>query len=63
MRQAMVPVEHAVDAAFKYLVAAAELLCLIWHIVWRFDQSQFPLTSAHERGPEPTPNWMLLVRC
>jgi hypothetical protein len=44
----MVPVVNAVDAAFQYFVAAAKLLRVLWHILLRFDQTQFPLTSAHD---------------
>ena|SRR5438270_10089635 len=63
MRQPVVPVIHAVNAAFHNFVAAAELLRCLCHIVVRFDQTQFPLTSAHEMGPEPTADWMLLSDC
>ena len=63
MRQPVVPVIHAINAAFHNFVAAAELLRFLCHIVVRFDQTQFPLTSTHEMGPEPTADWMLLSDC
>lgn len=63
MRQAMVPVEHPVDAAFQYFVTAAELLRFLWHIVLRFNQTQFPLTGAHKKGTRTNADWMLLVSC
>src|SRR5438270_13471283 len=62
MRQPVVPVIHAVNAAFQYFVTATELLRFLCRIV-RCNQTQFPLTSAHEVGPEPTADWMLLIDC
>src|SRR5438270_7396831 len=62
MRQPVVPVIHAVNAAFQYFVTATELLRFLCRIV-RCNQTQFPLTSAHEVGPKPTADWMLLIDC
>ncbi|SRR5579871_2870734 len=47
MRQPMVPVIDAVNAAFQYFVTAAELLCVLQYIFLRFKQTQFPLTVPH----------------
>jgi hypothetical protein len=46
VRQTVISVVNAVDPAFQYFVTAAELLRFLWHILLRFDQTQFPL--AHE---------------
>ncbi len=58
MRQPVVPVIHAVDAAFQYFFAATELLAVVQHSLLRFNQTQFPLTVPHCMGPEPTADWM-----
>jgi hypothetical protein len=50
MRQPVVTVIHAVNAAFQYFVAATELLRVLQHVL-RFDQTQFPLTVPHEWDP------------
>jgi hypothetical protein len=51
MRQPMVPVIDAVNAAFPYLVTATELLCVLQYIFLRFEQTQFPLTVPHCGDP------------
>ena len=63
MCQPVVPVIHAVNTAFQYFIAAAKLLRALRHAGLRFDQAQFPFAIAHERGPEPTGDWMLQMRC
>jgi len=47
MRQPVVPVVHAINAAFQYFVTATELLRVLQHIL-RFDQTQFPFTIPHD---------------
>ena len=51
MRQPVVPVVHAVNAALQYFFAATELLAVVQHGLLRFDQTQFPLTVPHEWDP------------
>jgi hypothetical protein len=59
----VVPVIHAVNAALHNFAAAAKLLRFLCHIVLRCNQTQFPLTSAHERDPIQPPDWMLQIDC
>jgi hypothetical protein len=63
MRQPVIPVIHAVNAAFHNFVAATKLLRFLCHIVLRCNQTHFPLTSAHEPDPSQPPDWMLLIDC
>ena len=47
MRQPVVSVIDAVNAAFQYFVTATELLCVLQYIFLRFEQTQFPFTVPH----------------
>ena len=51
--KAMVAVEHAVDAAFRNLVAAAKLRFCFGHTVARTYKAKFSLSRAHGSGPNP----------